>query len=183
MADPLEQLADLMRAANRGDAVSYRRLLETLAPRLRVVVRRGLSRAGRTDVDGEDVVQETLLAVHLKRQTWDERQPLLPWVNAIAHHKLVDALRRQGFRQHLSIDVLEETLEAPEQEAPAAGSDLKELLGRLSDRQREIVIGMAIEGRSAKELGDRLGMADGAVRVMLHRSLKALATMVRKGTP
>jgi RNA polymerase sigma-70 factor (ECF subfamily) len=183
--DPHEELADWMRAANRGDSLAYRRLLDALAQRLRPVVRRGLARAGRPELDGEDIVQEALLAVHLKRQTWDEAQPLMPWVHAIAHYKLVDALRRRGFREHLPIETVESTLpEWTEAEAePAASSDLKELLGRLSERQREIVVGMAIEGRSAKELGERLGMADGTVRVVLHRSLRLLAEFVRKGKP
>lgn len=186
MTDPFEELADWMRAANRGDALAYRRLLDALAPRLRAVVRRGLARTGRSDVDGEDIVQETLLAVHLKRQTWDEAQPLMPWVRAIAHYKLVDALRRRGFREHLPIETVEAALPEgvePEPEPAAAASDIRELLGRLSDRQREIVVGMAIEGRSAKELGERLGMADGTVRVVLHRSLRLLADIVRKGKP
>jgi RNA polymerase sigma-70 factor (ECF subfamily) len=182
--DPFEELADWMRAANRGDAFAYRRLLDALALRLRPVVRRGLVRAGRSGLDGEDIVQETLLAVHLKRQTWDETQPLMPWVHAIAHYKLVDALRRRGFREHLPIETVESTLPEwaePEAEPAAAASDIKKLLGRLSERQREIVVGMAIEGRSAKELGERLGMADGTVRVVLHRSLRLLADIVRKG--
>lgn len=186
MPDPFEEMAEWMRAANRGDAIAYRRLLDALAPRLRAVVRRGLARAGRSELDGEDVVQETLLAVHLKRQTWDETQPLMPWVHAIARYKLVDALRRRGFREYLSIETMEAALPdgaGSEPEPVAAASDLRELLGSLSDRQREIVVGMAIEGRSAKELGERLGMADGTVRVVLHRSLRLLAAIVRKGKP
>ena len=67
---------DLMRAANRGDAAAYNRLLAELVPVLRSVARRGLVRAGLAVTDAEDIVQETLLAVHLKRQTWDETLPL-----------------------------------------------------------------------------------------------------------
>src|SRR6516225_5526263 len=61
-----------MRAANVGDDIAYRRLLEALAPLLRQVVRRSFERVGFGNSDVEDVVQETLLAIHLKRQTWDE---------------------------------------------------------------------------------------------------------------
>jgi RNA polymerase sigma-70 factor (ECF subfamily) len=175
-----------MRAANRGDARAYRQLLDALALCLRPFVRRAIARTGRSELDGEDIVQETLLAVHLKRQTWDETQPLMPWVHAIAHYKLVDALRRRGFREHLPIESAESALPEwaeTEAEPASAASDIKELLGRLSQRQREIVVGMAIEGRSAKELGERLGMADGTVRVVLHRSLRLLADIVRKGKP
>ncbi len=71
---------------------------------------RGLAVAGRPRADCEDIVQETLLAMHLKRDTWDETQPLQPWLRAIAHHKLVDHRRRRGFPDHVDIDDHAETL-------------------------------------------------------------------------
>ena len=71
---------------------------------LRVVVRRGLASAGRGAADCEDIVQETLLAMHLKRDTWDEARPIEPWLRAIARHKLADHLRRRGFHDHVDID-------------------------------------------------------------------------------
>jgi RNA polymerase sigma-70 factor (ECF subfamily) len=130
--------------------------------------------------DAEDIVQETLLAMHLKRHTWDERQPLEPWLRAIAHHKLVDTLRRRGFHDNLPIeDYLEILAEAPEQEDLTAG-ECADLLATLQERQRQIVQGMSIEGRSAREMGERLGMTEGAVRVALHRALKALALVYRQ---
>ena len=63
------------------------------------------------------MVQETLLAVHLKRHTWDESQPLLPWVRAIAQNKLIDFLRRRGRRVHVPIDEFSETLADDQQPA------------------------------------------------------------------
>jgi RNA polymerase sigma-70 factor, ECF subfamily len=78
--------AFLMRAGNAGDADSYRRLLVKLTPVLRAAARRGLGPAGMADTDAEDVVQETLLAIHLKRQSWDEEAPFGPWLRAIARH-------------------------------------------------------------------------------------------------
>ena len=73
-----------MRAANAGDETAYRRLLEALAPFLRQIVQRSFARAGFGNSDVEDVVQEILLAIHLKRQTWDKDQAITPWVSAIA---------------------------------------------------------------------------------------------------
>jgi RNA polymerase sigma-70 factor (ECF subfamily) len=85
---------DLMRAANGGDTAAYNRLLTRLAPAVRAVARRGLGRAGLGPEEAEDVVQETLLAIHLKRHTWDPSLPLGPWVRAIARNKLIDSMRR-----------------------------------------------------------------------------------------
>lgn len=176
-------LSTLMRAANRGDASAYRQVLEGLAGPLRAIAVRGLARAGRGREDAEDIVQETLLAIHLKRHTWDEQQPLEPWVKAIAHHKLVDALRRRGFRQHVSIEDDDEALGVSEPPAEFSTAECAEALARLPERQRMIVEGMSIEGRSAREVGKRVGMTEGAVRVALHRALKALAGSFRRDEP
>ena len=90
-------LAELMRAANRGDAHAYRNLLREAQPgAARVRAARILALWPLPIEDVEDIVQETLLAMHLKRHTWIENRPLLPWVRAIAHNKLVDHLRRSG---------------------------------------------------------------------------------------
>ena len=94
----------MMRLARQGDDEAYRRLLRHVLIWLRSVVRRGLTSAGRGTADSEDIVQEALLAMHLKRDTWDETQPLDPWLRAIARHKLVDHLRRRGFHDHFDID-------------------------------------------------------------------------------
>ena len=93
-----------MRAANAGDGIAYRRLLEALAPLLRQIVGRSFARAGFGNSDVEDVVQETLLAIHLKRQTWDDDKAITPWVTAIARHKVIDSLRRRGRHAELPID-------------------------------------------------------------------------------
>ena len=181
MIDP-DDLSALMRQARRGDDEAYRRLLLRLAAWLRGVVRRGLVAAGRGPAETEDVVQETLLAMHLKRDTWDEGQPLEPWVRAIARYKLVDHLRRRGFHDHLDIDALGDSLAAPAAGDAGDGLDARRLLGTLPVRQRRIVEEISIEGRRAAEVATRLGMSEGAVRVALHRALKALADAYR-GSP
>ncbi len=170
-----EDLSTLMRAANRGDAVAYRQVLAGLVDVLRAISRRGLARAGRENTDDEDIVQETLLAIHLKRHTWDEAKPLMPWVRAIAHHKLVDALRRRGFRTHLPIEDFEDILSNGSALSPTTAIECEAMLAQLPERQRQIVEAISIEGHSARDIGLRLGMTEGAVRVALHRALKTLA--------
>ena len=63
-------------------------------------------------------MQETLLAMHLKRDTWDEAQPLEPWLRAIARHKLADHLRRRGFRDHVDIDDYADSPRQPSMSTP-----------------------------------------------------------------
>ena len=180
MADP-DELSALMRLARQGDDEAYRRLLLLLAAWLRAVVRRGLVAAGRGPADCEDVVQETLLAMHLKRDTWDEAQPIGPWVRAIARHKLLDHLRRRGFHDHLDIDDHIESLALSDEPDADTAIDSQRLLAGLPPRQRRIVEEISIEGRRAAEVARLLGMSEGAVRVALHRALKALAAAYRRG--
>lgn len=167
-----------MRLALDGDALAYRSLLDRITPHLRHSVRRLLTRTGRGTADLEDIVQEALLAVHLKRATWDRSLPFTPWLNAMARYKTIDVLRRAGVRGEVELDAFAEVLSAPEENGDDA-LDGKRVLESLQGRQREIVEQVMLMGRSASEVGDALGMSEGSVRVALHRTLKKLAATFR----
>jgi RNA polymerase sigma-70 factor, ECF subfamily len=176
---PEADLDELMRAANRGDAYAYRNLLRLLAPLLRGFARHAFVRFGSPTEDVEDVVQETLLAMHLKRHTWIETRPLLPWVRAIAQNKLLDHLRRAGRGRHVPIDAFEDLLVAVEPPSVVNGLDADVAIGKLKGRQRDVVVAISIEGQSAREVAERLGMTEGHVRVVLHRALRSLSKVLR----
>jgi RNA polymerase sigma-70 factor (ECF subfamily) len=176
----LNDLSALMRLARRGDDDAYRRLLGDVTVWLRVVVRRGLASAGRSGADCEDIVQETLLAMHLKRDTWDETRPIAPWLRAIARHKLADYLRRRGFTDHVDIDDHADAPELAVEVDAAASLDSRQMLASLPERQRRVVQEISIEGRRAADVARNLGISEGAVRVTLHRALKALAVLYRR---
>ena len=171
-----------IRSALDGDAAAYRRLLEALTPVLRAAATRGFARTGMGTSEVEDVVQETLLAIHLKRHTWDPTQPLMPWVVTIARHKLIDALRRRGRRTELPVEDFAEILAAPPIRDPVEARDVDRLLDGLSLRQRDIVRSIAVDDESISATARRLMMSEGAVRVALHRGLKALAALYGTNT-
>jgi RNA polymerase sigma-70 factor (ECF subfamily) len=164
-----------MRAAIAGDEAAYRKLLADLSQLLRGVVRRGFAGVGVARDDVEDVVQDVLLAIHLKRHTWDPTMPLGPWVLAIARNKMIDDLRRRGRRPEVAIDLQQFDIEGEDQQASIDAHDVNRVLNGLSDRNRDIVRSISIDGHSARDVADRLGMTEVAVRVALHRSLKTLA--------
>jgi RNA polymerase sigma-70 factor (ECF subfamily) len=168
-----------MRAAIAGDEAAYRSLLAALAPVIRSACRGGFSRFGAQPNDVEDVVQETLLAIHLKRHTWQQSEPLTPWVLAIARNKLIDHLRRGGRAVKVPIDDVIDTLEAETPEQPLDGQEVALMLQTLPDRQRSIVQAITLEGQPIKDVANRLNMKEVAVRVALHRSLKAMAQVYR----
>ena len=174
-----EEWGLLMRAALDGDSTAYRRLLASLTPVLRTVTRRNCARIGLDGGEAEDIVQEVLLAIHLKRHTWDVDRPFGPWIMTIARNKLIDARRRRGNRLTLPIDDLADILSAEGSDDATDRGDLDRLLGGLGERQRDLVRSLSVEGRSVQETAERLKMSEGAVRVALHRAIKALAALYR----
>jgi RNA polymerase sigma factor (sigma-70 family) len=169
-----------MRAAMTGDAGAYRQLLLSLAPHVRAVARSRCRRLGAPEGEVEDVVQEVLLTIHLKRGTWDQSRPIGPWVAAIARNRLVDFLRR---RRHSTVPIedLVDSLPAEDLTPELSTRDMDTLLGHLKPQQREIVRSISLNGSSIRETADRLRMTEGAVRVTFHRALKALAVFYRSG--
>lgn len=174
-----EDWTALMLAANAGDQVVYRRLLTLLAGALRITVRRNLARIGLPEAEAEDIVQETLLALHLKRQTWDPAAPLGPWVRAIARNKMIDSFRRRGRAVNVPIDDLIEILPAPNTEPDFTRHSIERHLPALPTRQRDVLQVIALDGGEIAEAARKLSMSEGAVRVALHRGLAALAAKFR----
>lgn len=175
---PIDPWGEKMRASLKGDSATYHALLSELAAGLRPIIRGILRRMGQNDADVEDIVQETLLAVHLKRGNWNPDLPFAPWLKAVARFKVIDWLRRRGFNNPVPIETLADLLPAPES-GQAHAADTERLIARLNTRQQRIVRGIGLEGHSAAEMGRELGMAEGAVRVALHRALKELGRLYR----
>jgi len=171
------ELARLMRAATAGDEKAYAEFLRGAAAIVRGFARRKIVQGG---VDPEDIVQETLLAIHLKRHTWRQDAPILPWVYAIARFKLIDAFRRRGRRIEVAVDDFAETLAEPEQET-VSERDIGRALDSLPAGQRSVVSLISVDGNSIGETARKLGMNETAVRVALHRGLAAIANRFGRG--
>lgn len=175
-----DRLRALLIAAQHGDAQAYGEFLRQLAPFLRGWFRRRLQ---SLPDDVEDLVQETLLAVHNGRHTYDPGQPVGGWVCAIARYKMVDLLRARAGREALHEPLDDEGAELLSDAEPAAAEarrDLGLLLQQLPDRQRLPIQHVKIEGLSVAEAARRADMSESAVKVGVHRGLKALAALIRK---
>lgn len=168
-------LDQLLSAANRGDQRAYADFLRQVTPVIRGIARaRG---AGLGSDICEDVVQETLLAIHQKRQTWREEASVRPWLYAIVRFKVVDAFRARGRRVHVRIDDFAEVLPAEAEPDPTERSDAERMIARLDPRSARIVRAIGMEGASIAETSAALQMTETAVRVALHRGLKRLANL------
>lgn len=171
-APPLE---DLLRAANRGDRRAYAAFLKAITPLVRGVARSRGSGLG-TDIC-EDIVQETLLAIHQKRHTWREDMPVRPWLYAIVRYKVIDAFRARGRRVHLQIDDFADVIPAAPGEDPTQRGDVDRVIARLEPRAARIVRAIGLEGASIADVAAEHEMTETAVRVALHRGLKRLAAL------
>ncbi|MEQ1591586.1 MAG: sigma-70 family RNA polymerase sigma factor [Thiobacillaceae bacterium] len=173
-----EQLRQLLIRGLDGEAPAYHAFLMALSGHLRAYFRKRLT---RLPDEVEDLVQEALLAIHNKRQTYDTGQPLTAWVHAIAKYKLVDLLRRRTCHDLLNDPLDEEAdfLASADSEAAEARRDLAKLLDQLPDRQRLPIIHTKLEGLSVAETAQLTGMSASAVKVAVHRGLRALAALIR----
>jgi RNA polymerase sigma-70 factor (ECF subfamily) len=177
-ADSERQLRELLVKGLGGDASAYHGFLKTLSAHLRAYFRKRLFQ--RPD-DIEDLVQETLLAVHNQRHTYQADQPLTAWVHAIARYKLVDLLRARESREALT-EPLDDELEvfaASDTDAADARRDLDKLLAELPEHHRLPIMHIKLEGLSVAEAAQRTGMSESAIKVGVHRGLKALAARIR----
>jgi RNA polymerase sigma-70 factor (ECF subfamily) len=160
-----------------GDAVAHRQLLEELAQLLRTYHRRRLD---GTVADVEDLVQETLIAVHTRRATYEAAQPFTAWVYALARYKLIDHLRRRRVRASVPLEDHED-LFAHDPLAPEdAARDVVTLLSGLPEAQQAAIRLTRLEGLSVEEAAAHSGQSVSSIKVGVHRGLKKLAALVRQ---
>lgn len=175
MRESEAQLRAWMTGGLDGDAAAQAALLRALAPMLRAFFRRRLQGGGD---DVEDLVQETLIAVHMRRATYDRERPFTAWLYAVARYRLIDHVRR--CRVSVPIDDMEEILATEGfEDAAVARMDVDRLLSGLSHKQARAIRDTHIEGFSIAEAARSAGIGESDVKVSVHRGLKALAARIR----
>ena len=175
------ELRELMIRGLDGDAASYRTLLERLGDLLRAFFKVRLNRIGRGPVEAEDLLQETLIAIHTRRHTYDRSQLFTPWVFAIAHYKFLDYLRRTKLSAaDIPIDQAEELMVREDTAQTESSMDLEKLLQEISPKERQAIRYVKLDGLSVREAAARSGMSESAVKVSVHRGLRALARLIGK---
>jgi RNA polymerase sigma-70 factor (ECF subfamily) len=129
--------------------------------------------------DVEDVVQETLTAIHLKRDTWNDDRPILPWARAIARHKALDAARRlaRARANATPVEDMADILPAPAAAPHGAAQDAEAMVATLPARERGVVAALGLEGLSVAAAARRFAISEGAVRIALHRGLSRLRAL------
>jgi RNA polymerase sigma-70 factor, ECF subfamily len=176
------ELKALMLAGLDGDAAAHKALLTRLSVRLRAYFKVQHKRIGKISVDAEDLLQETLIALHMPRHTYDRSQLLMPWVCAIARYRLVDYLRRaKSSAADVPVDEASEVMAEDDAAAVDSRLDLRKLLIHLAPKTRRAIQMVKLDGLSVSEAAAQSGMSESAVKVSVHRGLRALSLLVGKG--
>ncbi len=164
-----------------GDRAAYHGFLSGLADLLRGYVRRQLVRLGRRDSEAEDIVQEVLIAIHERRHTYEREVPVTAWAHAIARYKLIDFLRATPSTRHFL--PLEEAAECVRDDAKQLEITfvVHRLLSALPDRFRRPIELTRLYGLSVAETAARIGVSEAAVKVNVHRGIKAMLRLAGGG--
>jgi RNA polymerase sigma-70 factor (ECF subfamily) len=171
------ELKALMVQSLAGDRTAYATLLRRLNGHLRAYYLRRLG-SGRA-ADAEDLLQETLIAMHARRSTYDSTRPFTAWVHSIARYKLIDHFRRTKRRAEEPLDDLDQFFAVSNSDAVEAGNDVDRLLQRLPQKTRRLVRDVKIHGLSTAEAARQNEISESAVKVGVHRALKALGSEIQ----
>jgi RNA polymerase sigma factor (sigma-70 family) len=172
-----DRLRSLMIQGLDGDAASHTRLLRELSVLLRGFYSR---RFGGDPADAEDLVQETLIAVHTRRESYDRSKPFTSWAFTMARYKMIDEFRRRGLRLTTPIDDVDELFADDEIGPASAAMDLERLLRGLPEQQRLAIQQVKVQGLSIEEAAARSGLSPSNVKISIHRGLKTLLARVQK---
>jgi RNA polymerase sigma-70 factor (ECF subfamily) len=174
MADEAHLRALLLKGL-AGDEAAHRAFLGEAAALLRAYFRNRLR--GRPE-DAEDLVQETLVALHTRRDSYDPNYPLTAWLYAIARYRLIDFLRRAKRRTHASLDGIDVGEVDPDYDASDARRDIAVLLDKLPEKQRTAIRLVKLEERSVREAADATGLSESDIKISIHRGLKTLMRLM-----
>jgi RNA polymerase sigma-70 factor (ECF subfamily) len=170
------RLRDLMVRYQQGDPAAVETLVTSLSPALlRFCWGAGMSRS-----DAEDLLQDCWLRIHRARHTYRSSEPLLPWIFAVARHTRLDAYRRR--RRLGSREVLVAENPEPGSPTPPPEHDVMDLVNRLPDGQREVIVMLKVVGMSLEEVAGATSSTAGAVKQKAHRAYAALRRMLAAGS-
>lgn len=172
-------LYPLMLRSLAGDEVAYTALLQKLSILFRAFFRQKFF--GRDDAAAEDLVQETLLAIHLNRQRYDTSRPFTAWVYAIARYKLMDHFRRRpANRVFVPVDDIAGLFSEETADHSDPGRDLQVLLTHLPEKQRRAIHLVKLEQLSVREASQKMDVSEADIKISIHRGLKKLMSLVSK---
>tara|TARA_Y100001960_G_scaffold288606_1_gene327825 strand:+ start:2744 stop:3298 length:555 start_codon:yes stop_codon:yes gene_type:complete len=160
--------------AQAGDESSYRELLLGLAEKMRPFLYNHIFNKDMV----EDVLQDTLVAVHQALHTYNPKYSFLSWSFAICRYKLIDYIRKYQkiSENEINNDEYIATFvdESTNIEDEGLDEKLQSAIDSLPERQRQVVIMLKVNDYSIKEVANELSLSVANVKTIAHRAYKAL---------
>jgi len=179
LTDKTENLEALMKLSLNGDQRAYAVVLQETARLLRPFLARRLNSVSEVD----DLLQEILISIHKARHTYDGERPYKPWAYAIAKFRLQDHLRAH-YADHLhhavELSEVENDLQVPVTKSDFTYESISGEIEKLPPKQAAILQMMHQEGYTAKEVAEKIGMKESAVKVAAHRAYKILRKILER---
>jgi RNA polymerase sigma-70 factor (ECF subfamily) len=172
-------LDTLMELAQAGDKTAYHELLSRCSTILRGFIAKRISDYSAA----EDIVQEVLISIHKAQHTYDPTRPFMPWMFAIANFRLADYLRKFYKNEEISLEFTDDFSEGDPENVTFTYHKYEYLykaIEQLSDRQRNIVLLLKIEGLTIKEVSKACSLSESAVKVTAHRAYKTLRRILEQ---
>lgn len=154
----------------------YLAFLETMST-LRPSLHRYCARMTGSLMDGEDVVQETLIEAYRKLDQFDDSRPLKPWLFRIAHNRCIDFLRRKGVRDEAELAAaLPDAVLPAEPAVLGLGTAVERLVISLPPKERACVLLKDVFDYSLEEIAELVDTTVGGVKSALSRGRMKLAS-------
>ena len=165
---------DYATKAQGGDKTAYNQLLREIAPYIKNYILRSLANPEWAD----DIVQEVLISVHKSLNTYSPDRPFKPWLMAIINFRRTDYLRKHyNSRQNMQTTLDDydfQKMHVTNPEHAGEYKDVEAALQSLPENQRKVFEMIKIQGYSAKEVANEMGMSVSAVKVSAHRTMNKL---------
>lgn len=164
----MESDEELMASVARGDERALSTLVERYAGRMHA----HLVRMTGSGEDAEDLLQETWLRVARAARGFEHGRSVRPWLFGIASNLARDLYRRRAVRRRLASEARSEC--QPSAPRPLESLELRDRVGRLPDRLREVLWLRYYEDLSEAEMAEALGIPRGTVKSRLHGAIREL---------
>jgi RNA polymerase sigma-70 factor (ECF subfamily) len=174
---------ELLEACRRGDPEAFEELVERTHRQVYTLAYRLVG----DRQEAEDVVQEAYLRVYRSLRGFRGDARFETWLYRIASNTAMTHLKRRGrFGELLpegdDVRLLEPEVREPEE--PPERDEVKRALMALPVTQRTVVVLKDVYGFSCQEIGEQIGISEGAVKVRLHRARRRLKDLIYgPGTP
>ena len=157
------------------DRSSFGRLLRRYAPVATGVAVRLLG----SREEARDAVQETFVNILRARSGYRPDSPFGPWFYRILRNVCLDLLRkRKSYRNALDRFAGEVTKEEVPPQEHGNGFPLLELVGRLPEKDRRVLLLRVVDGLSLGEIAELCGCTEEAIKKRAQRGLKRLRTLM-----